>query len=202
VVQNNGNNPPSVPTVVVNAPGIYDGPYIDHFGDRFGSFFGAPIGGPGSDRTDTPQFFPNNPFSGPTPTLSNTTYYFGVNLTEILGVGLTGQVGIYANASGVGLYFAPGTGSGVDPAPAIPSAVVGYVGGPTSVFKGQFTNFNYAVGRVGGSVLQNTSGNIIGYQASCGPSLTPVSISRTSTYTYTTPQINVIWDPVLSYGGD
>jgi len=143
---------------------------------------------------------PGTQYQFPTPTLTNSTYFFGSSITEILGWGPTAQIGMYSGPQGMGFYYSGGQGNGVEFAPAVPSFVGGYVNGP---FEGPFVNSNFTALINGASAFHDSLGQTVGYGISIGPSVTPVSISETHTNTWITPPANPFpWyaDPIY-FGG-
>jgi RHS repeat-associated protein len=137
------------------------------------------------------RYVGNDPVNGRDPwglcDINNITTFAGVNLSIIPFGGATFELGVYSSPDGFGLFASAGTGQGLDMSL---SGNWGYINGSASDFAGPFINSSLGVGKIGGTVLQNGSEKTVGYSASFGPGLTPISGSITHTSTAITPPIS------------
>ncbi len=118
--------------------------------------------------------------------VAEITTFLGGNFSVIPLAGGTVSLGLYVSPQGSGIFFAAGTGEGVDMSASI---VAGYTSGGVEGFAGPYTNTSMGGWKIGGTILQTPAGQTRGYAGTFGLGLTPISGSTTYTNTWVTPPV-------------
>lgn len=132
-----------------------------------------------------------NPLSNTDP-LGLLTLAIGYTGSSILGFGGNVGGGVYFNYSGgqisVGTYVTGGAGVGLNVSAGVQ---FGAYSGDLQTFSGRTNAVSGGTEAINGGIVYNTSGEIVGFTTTIGPTLSPINYSATAEVTGITSQSTI-----------